>query len=201
MKASKSKRAGLTLVEVMISFSLLSLILVAFTHTVRTAREQHRVALEEAQLERLGERTMNRVLDALRYADWSSLAPLPSPPFSSPWMEFQVVESDIDGVPVYSDPCRLEFDAASGVLSWVQSAGLPSEHSVSWTQRVSQLQVGETLDGTDENGNGLIDEGGLCFSFEDSTLVVRMTLSTTTPGGDVLIRSFEARMDPRNDVL
>ncbi len=199
--ASSTRRAGITLVEVMISFSLLSVILVAFTHAVRTAREQHRVALEEAQLERLGERTMNRLLDALRYADWSSFAPLPSPPFSSTWMEFQVVESDIDGVPVYSDTCRLEFDAASNTLSWVQSAGLPGAHSVSWTQRVAQLQEGETLDGADENGNGLIDEPGLCFSFEDSTLVVRLTLNTTTPGGQVLTRSFEARLDPRNDVL
>jgi hypothetical protein len=57
---------------------------------------------------------------------------------------------------------------------------------------------GEVMNNLDDNGNGLVDESGLCFTFEDNTVTVRLTLEAEGPDRATLSRVFQGLVFCRN---
>jgi hypothetical protein len=85
-----------------------------------------------------------------------------------------------------------------GVVVLVLDEGGPDEQRVTVVTGVAELLEGELANGVDDNGNGLIDERGLCFDSQAGTLNVRLTLQGTGPGGELIQRTQEVSVWPRN---
>ncbi len=192
-----SGRAGYTVVEAMVSVLLLTFIFFGFTMVVHAARRQQREGMLGLEVERTGERVLDRIVDLLRYSDGTSFFPDPNQPLSTSALDFQLVEGYGAGAAVLSGPQKLELDP-SGRIVWTQDPGLAGEQSVVWVSGVPGLLEGELPNGVDDNGNGLVDEPGLCFTRAGKVVVVRFTLTKETPGGTNYVRTFESRIHPRN---
>jgi hypothetical protein len=67
-----------------------------------------------------------------------------------------------------------------------------------WANGVSEYLHGETRDNTDQNGNGLVDEQGLCFDFDGTSVIVRLTLAARDASGVTLTRTVQERVFFRN---
>ncbi len=57
---------------------------------------------------------------------------------------------------------------------------------------------GEISNGVDDNGNGLVDEPGLCFLMHGDTVGIHLTLEAPGPGGVTLRRTLETSTTLRN---
>jgi hypothetical protein len=57
---------------------------------------------------------------------------------------------------------------------------------------------GETANGLDDNANGLIDEGGLCFTFDGTSVIVRLTLRVRSSTGSMLTHTGQEQVFFRN---
>lgn len=90
------------------------------------------------------------------------------------------------------DECRVE------ILPDV--AGVPGQ-MVGLAGFVREYQEGETQNDADENGNGLSDERGLCFTYDPASqvLTIRVTIERLTSEGRVLTSSAETSVRLRND--
>ena len=192
----RRSRSGLTIVEAVVSVALLALVFSAFTLVVQAARRQQREGMQSLEIERTGNRVVDRIVGLLRYADATSFFPIAAPPLSSSTIGFQVVEGWA-GAPVVSGPQDLAL-SPDGRIVWTLDAGLPTEQSVGLASGVPALLEGESANGVDDNGNGLVDEPGLCFARSGGVLLVRFTLQRTGAEGEDLVRTFEARVNPRN---
>jgi hypothetical protein len=74
----------------------------------------------------------------------------------------------------------------------------PSERTVILCRNVRELAEGETANGLDDNGNGLVDEKGLCFDLSEGNLSLRLTVERRDPNHQLVTRSFESSVWLRN---
>jgi Tfp pilus assembly protein PilV len=199
-RSANTPVAGLTLVETMIAFSLVGAILLATTTVLDSARRHHREERASMEIEAQGARTLDRIVDALRVADWGSIAPPIAAPFSTNTVDYQYsLGPEETGLTLWSAPQRVEQVVAEEKIRWSENPGLPEERSADWCSYVPALFEGEVANGIDDNGNGLIDEPGLYFSTVNDALVVGLTLTREKDGGRTwLTRTFQTVLLPRN---
>jgi hypothetical protein len=57
---------------------------------------------------------------------------------------------------------------------------------------------GELANGIDDNGNGVIDEKGLCFVVEGNRVTIRLTIDKPGPDGKHYRRTLETTVTCRN---
>jgi len=124
-------RAGFTLIELVIATALMGLVLGAVGLVQMRSREASRVALAEEQAESLCRRTLDRVAEQLEGVGHSLLFPDPATDFGVSTITFQ-------------HPIGV---SAAGVVSWDSQSSF-----------ALQLAPGETDNGLDDDGDGLIDE-------------------------------------------
>jgi hypothetical protein len=149
-------------------------------------------------LEGKGNRSLARVTRLLRAAERETLTPALSTPASAPTVDFRdCLGAEVGGV-TFGETQRLRLDTADNTVEWIQDLGLASERTVVICRGVPDLLEGEVLNNLDDNANGLVDEAGLCFAFEDEAMTIRMTLESDLPGGASTPRTFEGRVFCRN---
>jgi prepilin-type N-terminal cleavage/methylation domain-containing protein len=124
-------RGGFTLLELVIATALLSLVLGAVGLVQMRTRDASRVGMAREQVETLCRRALDRVAEELQGVGHSLLFPDPSTNFGT-------------GTITYQHPTGV---SNTGVVSWDEPSSL-----------ALQLEPGETDNGLDDNGNGLVDE-------------------------------------------
>lgn len=190
--------AGLTLIEVLITVAILGGLFASLVGILKQTNGAFQASSSFMQLETRGTRLLRQITRALRAADTGSLSPVVNPPFSSATLQFRTSEG-FDGTDTsWSTLRQIGFDPATGQVIWTDDLGSADETQSIWTQAASPRLEGEAANGADDNGNGLLDEGGLCFTFEDDVLVVRFTLAAEQPGGRRIERTWMTRLDCRN---
>jgi len=81
----------------------------------------------------------------------------------------------------------------------VRNAGLANQVESVLCGGVRELLHGETANMADDNGNGLIDEGGLSFALVgNGTVTIRLTLVARDPHGLLVARTVESSVHMRN---
>ena len=137
--AHKSRRArkGYTLLELVIATALLSLVLGAVGLVQMRTRDASRAGMAREQVETLARRTLDRVAEELQGVGHSLLFPDPSSNLGT---------SSI----TYQHPTGV---SNTGVVSWDSQSSL-----------TLQLEPGETNNGLDDDGDGLIDERQLVLT-------------------------------------
>jgi hypothetical protein len=188
----------LTLVEVAMSSLVIALTFGSLATALSSSRALFESGSRAMSLEQDSGRALRKVVDALRGADAASLPLVPIAPLSASRIDFQTNEGYDGSGLAWSEPRRIELDVASGRLRWLQNPGEPSEQESGMAFGIPSLLEGETLNGLDDNGNGLIDEAGFCVTREGSLLVLRLTLQREPSGGQVEVRTTAVRLNIRN---
>ncbi|MEQ8763409.1 MAG: prepilin-type N-terminal cleavage/methylation domain-containing protein [Planctomycetota bacterium] len=140
---TRSKRsAGFGLLELVVTLTILSLtLLTAAEALVSTIRTQSTASVREVLDEQV-RRTLARLGDVLRQAGESTLLDVPDGPSTNGTMRFRLLRSyDPDSGPQWSPIGRLFL----------------------------KLAPGEVANGTDDDGDGRIDEGALMFQVGGQT--------------------------------
>jgi prepilin-type N-terminal cleavage/methylation domain-containing protein len=211
----RSRASGFTLVEVVIVLALVSVVMGSVIAVLRSSMRACQVGSTAGHLEALLNRALDRIAERLQASSSSAVTPALSSPFSSPQIDFQRTIGFAGGVVAWSPTERIGFQFRPGELDdgidndgdgivddgqviWTQDLGLPTQTSTVLADGVTKFLQGETLNNKDDNGNGLIDERGLCFTVDASSVVVRLSLAARSADGVLVTKSMEKRVFFRN---
>jgi len=189
-----SRTSGMTIIEMAVTCLLMALVFGSLAMALASSRTVFERGSRTMTLEQDSSRILRRLTDALRGADAASLPLVPPSPLSSAVMDFQTQEGYDGKTWTWSGPRRLVFDPAAGTLSWIDDFGLPTEKQSVWARNIPALFDGEIANGADDNGNGLIDEGGFCITREGNLLVLRITVDGQGPVDGGSTRTAEVRI-------
>jgi hypothetical protein len=180
----------------MVAVSILAVVFVGLSLVASSARGAFRTGSAGMDSESEGSRTMRRILDALRTTDFDSISAVPSLPFSAPSIDFQQCLGYQDKQTEYSAVRRISVEDGSVALR--ESPGVAGDYASTWCGGVAALGEGELFNGVDDNGNGLIDETGLCFSRQGLLLSVSLTLESEGADGQPVARTWTSSLLCRN---
>jgi len=192
------RRAGFTLIELMIAVSLLVLVVLNLTMALNAAvRTSDREATETA-LEDQAQIVLDRVGYAIMGCARDTLIPDAEPPLYSSDLRYQVHVGVEDGEVVWGDPERIWHVGGEDQVIWSQNPDEPQERRVVWSNLIRPLLEGEIINGIDDNGNGLIDESGLTFTMDRDSVTIRISLLREVEGGESITRTVETTVTCRN---
>jgi prepilin-type N-terminal cleavage/methylation domain-containing protein len=192
-------RQGFTLIEIMIVACIFGLITASVYGLMTSTTEVYDVGVVISSLEGRSRATMDLITDELQGAVAASLIPAaPSAPFGASTISFQK-NVGYDGFNItWGDPTTIGFDGAGAVNKIYLSRPLAG---VGWTniaRDVRDYLEGEDANGIDDNGNGLIDEEGLSFELNGSTLTIRLSLEIVDHNGRTHTATEETSVSFRN---
>ncbi len=194
---------GFSLLEVLIAVAVFMVVLIAVYGLMMASQETYTTSKAVASLEVRARRALDRIADELQDAGVSQLVPLaPIAPFGTNQLAFRK-NTGYDTVTetiTWSDPFAVRLDTSGDpVVLFVDmdGAGMVQDTEV-LARGVRSYAEGETLNGADDNGNGLIDEEGLSFELVGNTVVVRITLEGTDENDRLFAASSETAVRLRN---
>jgi len=192
------RRAGFTLIEVMIALVLIGLALTKLTLVMDEARRVHEeesisMALEDQALD-----LIDRIAYALYGADARKLTPFMVAPFPTSEVHFQISQGVEDGEPVWGDPEVIGLSADGQQVYWGQNVGQAGERIVVWANTVSEMLEDELLNGVDDNGNDLADELGLSFVMDGKSVTIRLSVERSQEDGSKIQVTRETMVTCRN---
>jgi len=209
--------AGGLIVEVLIA-AVIVFALVAVTFAViDTGISAHATGSALSDLERDANRVLDRVASELVMSGSSVISPIPSTPTTAvDAVTYQMNTGFTGGLATWGVVRRLELRAdptdpddgkdnnGNGIvdekiLVLITDPGGPDEEVVTITRWVRELLEGERANGVDDNGNGLIDEPGFCCTLDAGGVwTIRLTLERPTKRGQIVSRTVETSVTPRN---
>jgi len=209
-----SAQAGFSLVEVLLSMTMLGGLLGTMLMLVLSGSATARVGMARQSIEGAARRTLDRIAGELVSAGRETLDPEPDALWGSDRMTFQLIEG-FDGDVVWGQPCSFSTQLATGetddgrdnndnglvderVLVFTRDIGGPDELATIWVHGVRELAEGELDNDEDDNGNGLVDEAGLSFARTGNRLIVRLSLEELDSDGNHMVRTVETSVRLRN---
>ena len=147
MRDRNSER-GMTVIELAIAAAVLVIVVAVVGKSVKPSFGFYRTSTSRLDLERKANRGLEKVLDGLQRVPLNSILPQLSSGETSPFIDYQKIVGFTDGTPVFGPTHRLEW----------------------------QADPEDPEDSVDNNGNGLVDERGLCFEMSGQLLTIRVTL-------------------------
>jgi len=132
-------RRAFTLVEMLIASAIIAVIMGAIGVTVLRGKENFRQGVTSAVLEARGRRVLERMVTELQSAETASLNPMPNPPLGSSSLRFRASAG-------YNGTAKLW-------TPWSRIAFVPDPR--------------DPVDGVDNDGDGMIDEGRVVLVRDD----------------------------------
>lgn len=206
---------GFSLVELMISLTILSGVLWGVTVAVMNGQGAFERSMTSGDVQSQSRRVIDQMVRDLGGASRASLAPSATPPLGSSSISFQKPAGWKSGMIEWGPRIRYEVQLSpgeldngvdddgnglvdEGMLVRIENVGKANERTRILTQGVSRFLEGEVDNGADDNGNGLQDEQGLSFDLDGDTLNVRLSLERLGPNGDLVVRTYETSVLLRN---
>lgn len=198
----RQNERGTTIVEVavgiMVTIAMLGMWVATSEASAATSGSVQRVSRMSQKLHRV----LDRIAGELVQSSPEELTPAPVEGVGSSSLTFRRVDGFVSDQVSWGPTRTLEFrqDPADpqdgidndedgltdeGAVVLVTNPGLPNENVEVWLRGVASLQAGETYNGSDDNGNGLVDERGLSFELVGRTLTVRLTMDRVDRHGNV----------------
>jgi type II secretory pathway pseudopilin PulG len=192
-------RAGFTLLEVVLGFSLLAILMVKIAMAVNSATRFTSESTSAVVLEDQARAALDRIAYAIMGSDRGTLIPDFEAPMYTNVLNFRVsLGVDDGGVLVWDDPERIGLGDNANQLLWRSNPDMPEERRVVWSNLVRDLLEGELPNGMDDNGNGLIDEKGLTFVIYKNIVTIRLTLEKPGAGGRRMLETVTTSVTCRN---
>ena len=196
-------REGFSLLEVLIATGIFVVILAAVYGLMLTVQETYATSKTVASLEVRARQAVDRIADELQDAGVSELVPpAPIAPFGTTELQYKkntgydLVTEEI----TWSDPFVIRLDTSGdpvvifeelNALGGVEDSGVIA-------RGVRAYAEGETANGVDDNGNGLIDEEGLSFELNGNTIQIRLSLEGRDEKDRLYSTSAETAVRLRN---
>jgi hypothetical protein len=185
-----------TLLEVMFAVAILVTLIAGIIRMLRSGSRAFEVTSVNTHVDDQVVETLDKIARRLRASKLATMAPVQSPPFSSSRIDFQRSTDFAGGAAVWSPTERIALQ--NGQVLWIQNLGLPDQTTTVWASNVPTYLAGEQANGKDDNGNGLVDESGLCFTFDGASVIVRLTLRVRSSTGTMLTHTGQERVFFRN---
>lgn len=215
MTPQRKHQGGYTLIELMVSMSLLTSLVISVFLVTQRSSDAFRTGAVAAELQSNSVRALRRVADRIQTSTEGRLTPRLVSPFSSPSVEFQrpigfdgetVVWGDAESIAFELDP--LEADDGidndgdglvdEGRIVWTENPGDPASRTVRWVSNVRRYLEGELPNNLDDNGNGLVDEAGFAISVQGAIVTIWLTLERVESGSSTLIHTSQTSVRLRN---
>lgn len=207
------RRAGMTLLEVMISLTIFATAMAGVVMSLGMGGKAYSQSAIHNRLYGKAGRAMQRLVRELGPAVTASI--LPVDPDGGDRIQFQSIVDSVNGAPVLGEITRftLEMDPreinngldddGDGLVDEQVLVRLTdplgvNEKRVILLRNVREFLEGETDDGIDNNGNGLADEPGVSFDLDGELLTIRLTVEAVLEGGRVVTETLETSMSLRN---
>jgi len=213
----RTSRAGFSLVEMVVVASILSFALGAPLMILRSAERMRSTVTTRGALQTLARQTVDRIASRL---ESSSVDMIPQSllgaGLGSPVVDLQVANGwsgvainwdppeRIALMPSPEDPDDSVDNDSDGMIDerivvWTRDVGMTSQSSTVLRRDVPERLAGEIPgNGVDENGNGLLNENGLCFEFIDDNVVIRLSLQGRDSANAIIEHTEERRIAFRN---
>jgi prepilin-type N-terminal cleavage/methylation domain-containing protein len=221
---SLSRRAGFTIIEVLISLGVLASLLLISLRVGTSSSSAYRQATTGAQLSAEAKLTVDRVAMELQMASVGTFFPdLDAGGVrNTSSLTFQQLVDIVGAAPVYGGPTpgevmQLDLRLSAGEaddgldndgdglvdersLVLVRDLGAASELEVTLCANVTERLEGEDglPDGEDDNGNGLVDEAGFDIARNGDVLTIRLSVAGTDFRGQTMVRTAETAVRLRN---
>ena len=202
-----SKRAGFTIVEMVISLTLLAVVLGSASMAVKSGNDLFVQVSVNNDVSSRSARAMNRVVRELRSAsDTTFVQDLRTPTgvmtkVWSPTLDYQSAQ-DWNGAVVWDAPRQFVLELQAGELDnglddnanglidertlvLLTNPGMANQERLVIVHGVAELLEGELPNGVDDNGNQMDDERGFCLDLDQDALTIRLTLERMGPQGRV----------------
>ncbi|HEX5137081.1 MAG TPA: prepilin-type N-terminal cleavage/methylation domain-containing protein [Planctomycetota bacterium] len=205
------RRSGFTLIELAVAAGVLSLAIVSTADLVSTTGDTLARGASMATLDAKANALLARIERELVQAGRDTL--LPASPAGDASLSYRQAFGYEDGFVQWGSPLRIEFrpdEAQDGLdndadrfvdegrIVLVRNAGTAAETEVPWEGGIRSYLEGEVPNGLDDNGNGLVDERGLCFALDGESIVIRLSVEGRDSKGRVLVRTVTTAVRPRN---
>ncbi len=208
-------RAGLSLLEVLVSAAVMGLILIAVGIVAKTGNGVFRSAQVHDGMRQDLQRVLERIADAVAMSGKTSFSPTPVAPLGSSSLEFRVPTGMTAGSVDWGTRTRIAFEYTAGDpnnghdddgdgfvddgdIVLVQDVGGANERTTILARHVAEYADGESPNAADDNGNGLVDEKGLSFVLDGDQLTIRITVVELDPDAHPLLVTGSTRLRLRN---
>lgn len=209
------RRAGYSLIELLISVGLLGLVFAAAGLVSRTSQGVYRQSSQASALEARARQTLDRVVDLLATMVRSLAFPDPAVPAWTETLDFQQAAGVVGGVLQPGPPLRLLLEMDDGEvrdgadndgdglsdesrLVLLRDPDTADERRTVLCRGIRDLAEREVANGADDNGNAMADERGFCLQRQDDVLRVLLTLEELGEGGRPVVRSVTTSFRIRN---
>jgi hypothetical protein len=213
-RARRRSASGFTLIEILITASLMSMVIGSVVMVARSNDNAYRSGVMTSELEARVANAVERVVAELQTAVFDSLDPDPGNA-GIEQIEYVHATGMTGGNVDESSLRRLAFEYAigevddgldnngnglidEGRLILTENAGEVDERRLVLTRWVAERLAGETQNGLDDNGNGLVDESGFVVERAGETLVVHLTVQRRDAGGLLMTRTARTSVRLRN---
>jgi prepilin-type N-terminal cleavage/methylation domain-containing protein len=192
---------GVTLLEVIIASAIASVILLIALLMCRSAIGLYATESINGAAELTVERTLNQIVNEvidLKPTLIEELLASMTAPASSPTLTFRHANYDpLLNASTYGPLTRITVE--NGQVALISDLGGANSSSRNLAGPVPALAGGETANGLDDNGNGLVDEAGLSFVMASaSTLKITLALEFRNERGVVEVFTGTATVQLRN---
>ncbi len=215
-RSCKRRRAAFTLLELVISVAMMGVVLGSVSLFQVRSQEHTDSMLVSERVETQARRTLIRIADELRGVGTGLLVPDPTSSLGTSNLLFQR-PTDVTnaGVVVWGAPSRLQLELEpsetnDGVdqdgdalvderrLVLTRDIGTIDQKSIVLCTGIAELANGEVGNGSDDNGNGLVDEPGFSIRRVGDLLTIRLTVLAPSGGGASVSTSTETSVVLRN---
>ncbi len=194
----RRESAGFTVIELLISVTLIGLILAKLVIVMGEARRTHQEESISMALEDQAAGLIDRVAYAIVGSDADTLVPYMVAPFPASELHYRVSLGVEDGQPVWGAPEVIGLREDGSQVYWGENVGEMDERVVVWANTVSQMLEDELMNGVDDNQNDLADELGLSFVMDGKSVIIRLTLERGREEGDKVQVTRETTVTCRN---
>lgn len=186
------KESGMSLFELLVAFGLFVGVATWMSSLLVVSTEAYGTGMKVASLEGDVRRALDRAAEALMGASAATMTPPPDPPFGAGSIVFRrmlgfnpagPILGSLEQLEVLDDPSDPNDGADNDGDGAIDEFELVLTRTVNGLQsrevligNVARLLEGETANGLDDNGNGLIDEEGFALLLEGSVLTLRLTV-------------------------
>lgn len=196
----KHQRSGFTLLEIVIALTITALLAVNIAMVSRTSSEATRSGIFWTTINDEADLTLDRISLAVMSSRADNIYPVRIAPGHTPEISYSVSLGVEEGELIESPPESISYleTGTGGKIVWKESPGLEEERSVTWSNWVPQLHMGEIDNGGDDNDNQLIDERGLAFDMVDDRVNIHLTISRIDHNGELVPTARNITVTCRN---
>lgn len=187
------QKHGFSLVELTIALTMTLLVVGGSSLMLRRGSDKLRSGAAEVSSTMRVTRALDEIVEALRMASAESLTVASPAPEGSTWIEFRrALGMDFEtGVVRFGERERIALDPDPQAvvrpdydIVWIADVGLASERRRVLLRGVRRMLEGENPgNGADDNGNGLVDERGLCFDLREERIDVHLSVEVENSVG------------------